>query len=186
MTVVILALRPRRVNFPVSGKSGAMREPMIEREVPVADPVLDDAVRSLRAWVVFLGLVALAALAVAVYAVVTKEEESDAQRGATVGQVQNLQRRVDDLQRRLDDVPTKDQFATTEDVQKVASAQDDLSKRIARVEKQASDSGDTDQIKQSVDDLQQAVDGLTQDVDKLNQRVDDLEQRQQEQDASNP
>ena len=75
-----------------------------EREVaaPVEDPyrteLLLDQLRSLRTALAIVGLIAVAALAVAVYTVLTKEEESDTGAGASRQQVADLAGRVDALE----------------------------------------------------------------------------------------
>ena len=158
--------------------TGPPREPIIEREVPVADPVLDDAVRSLRTWLALATLVALAALGLALWAVLTKEEEEDAQRGATVEQVERLEQRVEDLESRLD------QRATKGELQEVAEAQVEIREQIEGVRRQARDRGDTEALQESIDELQQSVDDVAGDVQELDQRVADVEQRQDEQEAA--
>ena len=72
----------------------------VEREVaaPVEDPyrteLLLDQLRSLRTALAIVGVIAVAALAVAVYAVLTKDEVSDAGAGASSQQVADLADRV--------------------------------------------------------------------------------------------
>jgi FtsZ-interacting cell division protein ZipA len=157
--------------------TGPPREPMLEREVPVTDPVLEDSVHSLRTWLIITTVVALAALAVALWAVVTKEEEEDAQRGATVEQIEELEQRVDTLESQMGN------RATNNDVQEVADAQDQLREDVQAAQRQANDGGDNQELQDSVDQLQQSVDDMAADVDQLQQRMDDVERRQDEQEA---
>src|SRR5688572_21591205 len=82
-----------------------------EREVVVEDPyrieILLDRLRSLRTAVAIVGVIAVAGLAVAVYTLVTMEEESDAGGGPSRQQVANLDDRVDALEDEVGDRATK-------------------------------------------------------------------------------
>ena len=159
----------------------------VEREVaaPVEDPyrteLLLDQLRSLRTALAIVGVLAVVALAVAVYAVLTKDEVSDAGAGASSQQVAELSDRVDDLEADVKSRATKNQ------VSQLSADLKALSDRVDKVAKQSesaasSDNGGTDeQARSSIDKLDQSVQTLTQDVKDLDGRVRDLEDQAQQQ-----
>ena len=157
------------------------REPVYERDVapPPEDPLLLDRLRSLRSAVVLLGLIAVAALALAVYALLTKEEERDTRAGASRERVVRLSDRVDELESEIKDRATKDS------VSQVADDQQALGKRVVDVAKQASsaasnDNGGTDtQARTSINQLNENVQTLSSSIKDLDQRVSDLESQSQ-------
>ena len=156
-----------------------------EREVvaPVEDPyrtellLLIDRLRSLRTWVAIVGVIAVAGLAVAVYALINMEEESDAGGGASRERVASLEERVDALEADVRD------RATTADVNQIANDVQALEGRVDQVARQArsaASSGGTDeQARSSIDQLNQNVETLTQSVTALDQRVGELEAQSQ-------
>ena len=99
----------------------------VEREVaaPVEDPyrteLLLDQLRSLRSALAIVGLIAVAALAVAVYAVLTRDEVSDAGAGASSQQVADLDDRVDALEADVKTRATKNQVSQLSDDVKALS-----------------------------------------------------------------
>ena len=156
----------------------------VEREVaaPVEDPyrteLLLDQLRSLRTGLAIVGLIAVAALAVAVYAVLTKDEVSDAGAGASAQKVADLDDRVDALEADVKTRATKDQVSQLSDDVKA------LSDKVAKQSESAasSDNGGTDeQARSSIDKLEQTVQTLSQDVKDLDRRVQDLEDQTQQQ-----
>jgi len=149
---------------------------------PVEDPyrteLLLDQLRSLRTALAIVGVIAVAALAVALYAVITKEEESDTGAGASRQQVANLAERVDALESDVKDRATED------DVNQVADDVEALSNRVDKVAKQSQSaaSSDTDkQARSSIDQLNTNVQTLSQNVKDLDERVRDLEDQAQQQ-----
>ena len=157
-------------------------EPVYEREVvpPEADPaLLLDRIRSLRTALVLVGLVAVAALGIAAYAVLTKEEESDTQAGASRESVSRLADRVDALESDVRDRATKD------DLSEVADDVESLNKRVDDVAKQAQsassndNSGTDDQLRSAIDQLNKNQQTLSDSIKDLDQRVSDLEQQAQ-------
>ena len=153
----------------------------VEREVaaPVEDPyrteLLLDQLRSLRTALAIVGLIAVAALAVAVYAALTKDEVSDAGAGASSQQVADLNDRVDALEADVKTRATKNQVSQLSDDVKA------LSDKVAKQSESAasSDNGGTDeQARSSID---QSVQTLSQDVKDLDRRVRDLEDQTQQQ-----
>ena len=159
----------------------------VEREVaaPVEDPyrteLLLDQLRSLRTALAIVGMLAVIALAAAVYAVLTKDEVSDAGAGPSSQQVADLSDRVDALEA---DVKTR---ATKNQVSQLSADVKTLSDRVDKVAKQSqsaasSDDGGTDeQARSSIDKLDQSVQTLSQDVNDLDRRVRDLEDQPQQQ-----
>ena len=156
----------------------------VEREVaaPVEDPyrteLLLDQLRSLRTALAIVGLIAVAALAVAVYAVLTKDEVSDAGAGASSQQVADLDDRVDALEADVKTRATKNQVSQLSDDVKA------LSDKVAKQSESAasSDNGGTDeQARSSIDKLEQSVQTLSQDLKDLDRRVQDLEDQPQQQ-----
>jgi predicted RNase H-like nuclease (RuvC/YqgF family) len=159
----------------------------VEREVaaPVEDPyrteLLLDQLRSLRTALAIVGVIAVAALGVALYTVLTKEEESDTGAGASQQQVAKLAGRVDALEADVKNLATKD------DVNQIADDVKALDNRVDEVAKQArsassSDNGGTDkQARSSIDQLNQSVQTLNQNVRDLDERVGDLEDQAQQQ-----
>jgi ABC-type Na+ efflux pump permease subunit len=152
--------------------SGAVPPPVPPPGEPVAAGVPDerlvheelaDRIRTLRTWLAVLGTLAAIALGVALWALLTKEEESDAQRGATRNAVQRLDSRVDSLESEIGDRATKSS------VDKLEDEQEGIRDDVAEVRKQAENAGDTKEIEQSVETV-------TEDVQELEQRVEAVEQ----------
>ena len=130
------------------------------------DPYEDDRLKSLRTWLAVVGVLAVAALGVGLWALLTQEEESDAQQGATAASVSSLRERVSDLESDVEDLATKSS------VSKVREDQADLEKQVDELGKAAEGGEDTDALKQSVDDLEGEVEQLQQDVDDLRAQQD--------------
>ena len=153
----------------------------VEREVaaPVEDPyrteLLLDQLRSLRTALTIVGVIAVAALAVAGYALLSEDEESDDGAAASRQQVADLADRVDALEADVKTRATKNQVSQLSDDVKA------LSGRVDKVAKQSqsaasSDDGGTDeQARSSIDELEQSVQTLSQDIKDLDRRVRDLE-----------
>jgi septal ring factor EnvC (AmiA/AmiB activator) len=105
-------------------------------------------VKGLRRWLIVAGVWAVAATALAVFALIQANRADDEGREQAVGEFGRVQRqlneRIDDLEQRVDGLPTSADLS-------------DLENRLGQVE----------------DDASQA----TQDVERLSNRVDDLEGR---------
>ena len=151
---------------------------------PVEDPYLSelmlDRLRSLRTALAIVGVIAVAALAVALYTVLTKEEESDTGAGASSQRVAELTGRVDALEA---DVKSR---ATKNEVNQIADDVNALDDRVDDVAKQArsassSDGGTDEQARSSIDQLNENVQTLSQDLEDLDRRVGDLEDQSQQQ-----
>jgi TolA-binding protein len=104
--------------------------------------------KSLRRWLIVAGVWAVAATAIAVFALIQANQEDEAGRQEAAGELGRVQRqlnnRIDGLEERIEGLPTSDDVASLDD--RLSQAEDDASK-------------------------------ATQDVERLNNRVDDLEGR---------
>jgi polyhydroxyalkanoate synthesis regulator phasin len=156
----------------------------VEREVaaPVEDPyrteLLLDQLRSLRTALAIVGVFAVAALAVALYAVLTKDEVSDAGAGASSQQVADLTDRVDALEADVKTRATKNQVSQLSDDVKALSGRVD---KVAKQSQSAASGGTDEQARSSIDELEQSVQTLSQDMKELDGRVGDLEDQTQQQ-----
>lgn len=158
-------------------------QPIREREVVTShelepawvEEVLD-RLRSLRTAVGLLAVVAVAALGVALWALLTQEEEGDARRGASAERVSDLEDRVDDLESRTRDAASGDA------VDRLRDEQESLEERVGAVEDRAGDpsNGAIDGLQQDVTQLGDAVEEIGGTVEDLEQRVDELERQQAE------
>jgi cell division protein FtsB len=178
---------PEEPTRPLPPATPAPAEVGVEREVaaPVEDPyrteLLLDQFRSLRTALTIVGVIAVAALGVAVYALLSEDEVSDGGAGANSQQVAGLDDRVDALEADVKTRATKNQVSQLSDDVKA------LSDRVDKVAKQSqsaasSDDGGTDeQARSSIDKLDQNVQTLSQDVDDLDRRVRDLEGQTEQQ-----
>src|SRR5688500_16071991 len=88
-------------------------EPVREREVVTTtepDPAWQEILgrlRSLRGWLALVGVLATAALGVGLWALLSQEEEGDAQQGASQQRVQTLEDRVDKLESETEDAASQ-------------------------------------------------------------------------------
>ena len=161
---------PTRRIDPVAPPPGTPHER--EREVITEEPVgaraeLLDELRSLKRTLAIVGVVAIAALGVALWALLSQEEEGDAQRGASNERVSQLEDRVDDVENDVEDAATKGSVSS------IRQDQEELSEQVDQLSEDSSGGDDAQQAQESVEQLQQ-------DVEELGQRLDDLEQQQQE------
>ena len=131
----------------------------------VAEPAyeeLRDKLRSLTTALALTALLALAGLGVALYTLLSEDEESDGnRRGASPARVSALSDRVDDLEERVGDRATKNELNTLED-------------RIEQVEQQAEQANQDDDGADTAQ-LQESIETLDQNLTTLEQRVDELE-----------
>jgi peptidoglycan hydrolase CwlO-like protein len=140
------------------------REYATTTEDPLWREELLDRLRSLRTAVALLGVLAVAALGVAIWALLTADDAKDQRGGSNRDpRVAELQNRVDDLESKLDKVPTQSDLSDLRDRQ---NSLDDGVKQVGS------------DVKQLGSDTQQATQALQQDIRKLDQRVSDVEQKQ--------
>jgi methyl-accepting chemotaxis protein len=164
---------PTRRLRPADGLAGP---PAHEREVVATarddyvwrEEVID-RLNSLRAAVVLLGIVAVAALGVALWALLTQEEEGDARRGASVGEVRDLRDRVAQLEEELDRAPSRDA------VSQLSDSVDSIDDRVGTLEDSVDAQGST---AQAIEDVQADVQQLGDAIDQLDERVQAIEEQQ--------
>jgi cell division protein FtsL len=163
-------------------------QPIREREVVTSHELepawvqeVLDRLRSLRTAVALVGVVAVAALGLALWALLMQEEEGDARRGASAERVRDLEDRVDDLESQVRDA------ASDEAVDRLRDGQERLGERLRAVEDQAGgpSEGAIEDLQQDVTQLGDAVEQNGGTLEDLEQRVDDLE-RQQNQTGDSP
>lgn len=144
-----------------------------------------DRLDSLRTAVVLLGIVAIAALGIALWALLTQEEEDDARRGASAERVRDLEERVEELEQDIDRAPSRDALSqlseTVESLDERVGAVED------RVERQGAGGGTSDQVEDLQRDVQQlgdAVEQLGDAVERLDQRMSAVEEQLEQQGGS--
>ena len=134
---------------------------------------LRDQIRSLKTAAALLGVLAVTALGLAAWALLSKDEDDGDGRGrraASATRVSNLAERVDDLESRTKSAPSQGDLDDLEQEQKSLAD---------RLDKVAADSGG-----QSEGASQESVDAIQQDVEDLGRRMDELEQNQQDEGAT--
>ena len=147
--------------------------PVQERVVaPVVDPSiillrLEDTIDSLRTWLVVVGLVAVVALGIALYAVVS-DDTSSGGNGSTRGaasdeRVTQIEHRVDRLSRQVQDV--RGDGGASEDTAALANRIDNLESTVKSLSGQPAAGG----TQQAIDELSGRIDDLASDVEKLQQ-----------------
>jgi peptidoglycan hydrolase CwlO-like protein len=122
-----------------------------------------DRLRSISTAVALLAVLAVAALGVAIWALLSKQDNGGT-RGASVSRVSTLENRVDTLATKVDNAATKN------DLQQLNRREGELAGKVDALDKQAT------QTTADLDTVKQDVATLKQDVQDLQQRVDALEQ----------
>lgn len=130
-----------------------------------------DRLDSLRTAVVLLGVVAVAALGIALWALLTQEEESDARRGATVEQVRDLEQRVQELEQDVNRAPSRDALSQLSDTV------ESLDERVGAVERQGSDEQAVEDLQGDVQQLGDTIEQLGDAIEQLDERVSAVEQQ---------
>lgn len=144
--------------------------PVEERAAaPVVDPRvillrLEDAVDNLRTWLLAVGIVAVAALGVALYAVID-DDTSSSGGGSTAGlasdeRVSQLENRADRLSRQLQDVRAG---GGDDDTAALANRVDELQDAVRSQSGRGAASG----TQEAIDELSRRIDGLAGDVEEL-------------------
>jgi chromosome segregation ATPase len=162
-------------------------EPIREREV-VTGPDYEawyaellDRLRSLRTAVALLSILSVAALGVALWALLSQEEEGDARRGASSERVGELEDRIEELESDVGDA------ASSDAVDRLRDDQEQLADEVRSVRERAGGGTSDAAVQDLQDDITQLGDGVEQlsgSVQDLEQRVDELEQQQAEGGAS--
>jgi predicted nuclease with TOPRIM domain len=114
--------------------------------------------KGLRRWLIVAGVWAVAATALAVFALIQANRADDEGREQAVGELGRVQRqlneRIDELERRVDSLPTSADLTALED--RLGTVEDDAS--------QATE--DAERLGNRVDDLETRVDELEQEPDQ--------------------
>jgi outer membrane murein-binding lipoprotein Lpp len=134
---------------------------VVTEEPAGARAALLDELRSLKRALALVGVIAIAALGVALWALLDQQDSGDGTSGASSERVSRLEDRVDELEGDVEDA------ASDESVSRLRQEQEDLAEQVGQLSEQSSGS-----------DSQEAVDQLEQQVEDLGGRVDDLEQQQ--------
>lgn len=129
---------------------------------------LEDAVGALRTWLAVVGLIAVAALGVAIYALTKDDGDTGSRSGlASDERVSNLDDRVDRLSRQVQSVRASRSDSSAADTDTAA-----LGDRIDGLEttvKTLADRPAGTDATQAVKDLSERIDTLRSDVDQLKQ-----------------
>ena len=120
-----------------------------ERAATLAD------VRSLRRWLAVTAVWAVAATALAVFALIEANKEDDAARTQAAGELGRVQRalndRIDDLESRIDELPSSDDLSRLDGrIQDIEEASDTAATNTERL------GGRLDDLETRVDELEQA------------------------------
>jgi outer membrane murein-binding lipoprotein Lpp len=146
-------------------------EPVAAPAVPVAaDPSLlyvrlEDSIASLRTALIFVGILAVLATGIAVYAL-TRDDGTPGTRGggSTSAQIARINDRVDRLSRQVQSLRAGGTSSSA-----LASRVDSLSRSVTALRSQVSSAP-------AAPDATQAVNALSKRIDTLEQRVQDLSQ----------
>ena len=125
--------------------------PYVEDERPATYGEL----RSTRRWLAVAGIWAVAATAIAVFALIEANKEDDTARTQAAGELGRVQRqlndRIDDLESRIDDLPTSDDLSKLDDrIKDIENGADRTSTNIERLGSRLDD------VESRVDELEQA------------------------------
>jgi septal ring factor EnvC (AmiA/AmiB activator) len=131
-------------------------------EAPPAPYVEDDRpatygeLRSTRRWLAVAGVWAVAATALAVFALIEANKNDDTARTQAAGEIGRVQRqlnaRMDDLEQRVDELPTSDAINKLDSrLQDLEDSSDNVGTDIERLGNRLDD------VESRVDDLEQAI-----------------------------
>jgi peptidoglycan hydrolase CwlO-like protein len=131
-------------------------------EAPPAPYVEDDRpatygeLRSTRRWLAVAGVWAVAATALAVFALIEANKNDDTARTQAAGEIGRVQRqlnaRMDDLEQRVDELPTSDAINKLDSrLQDLEESSDNVGTDIERLGNRLDD------VESRVDDLEQAI-----------------------------
>jgi polyhydroxyalkanoate synthesis regulator phasin len=147
--------------------------PQYERAVDPRAPVatdatllftrLEDAISSLRTWLVLVGVLAVAALGVGLYAVLSNDNGTT--RGAaSADRVSRLNDRVDRLSRQVQQLRS-----TSGGTSALSRRVDELSRQVAALRGQGAGGSSSTDTTQALQDLNKRVDDLSRQVQQLGQ-----------------
>jgi septal ring factor EnvC (AmiA/AmiB activator) len=119
-------------------------------------PATVGQVKSLRRWLIVTGVWAVAATALAVFALIQANQQDDEGREQAAGELgrvqRQLQNQIDGLEQRIEGLPSSDDVSNLED--RLGQVEDDASRATQSVER----------LGNRVDDLEGRVDQLEQEV----------------------
>jgi uncharacterized coiled-coil protein SlyX len=141
-----------------------------EHEAAWAVAILE-RLRSLRTAVALVGVLAVAALAVGLWVLLSEDADDDGQRGASPARVAELEDRVDALESDVRDAASGDAVAAVRDQQR------ELEERLTTLEEQAGDNDALTDLQEDVAQLSDSLEELSQAIEQLEQRFDELEQQ---------
>jgi polyhydroxyalkanoate synthesis regulator phasin len=147
--------------------------PQYERAVDPRAPVatdatllftrLEDAISSLRTWLVLVGVLAVAALGLGLYAVLNNDNGTT--RGtASADRVARLNDRVDRLSRQVQQLRS-----TSGGTSALSRRVDELSRQVAALRSQGAGGSSSTDTTQALQDLNKRVDDLSRQVQQLGQ-----------------
>jgi polyhydroxyalkanoate synthesis regulator phasin len=168
-------LRPQRPAPSVERAVPVAERPVIEERyaTPAVDPNvillrLEDAIDSLRTWLLIVGLVAVAALCVGVYALL-QDNNASGSGGSRSGlasddRVSQIENRVDRLSRQVQDLRTDGQSGGGTSA--LTTRLDQLEATVKALSSQSDGGGGT---QDAIDELSGRIDDVTRDVEALKQ-----------------
>ena len=133
---------------------------VVTEEPAGARAALLDELRSVKRTLALVGVIAIVALGVALWALLEQQDDGGDAQGASNERVSRLEDRVDTLEGDVEDA------ASDNSVSELRQQQEDLSEQVEQLSEQSSGS-----------DAEESVQQLEQQVEELGQRVDDLEQQ---------
>ncbi len=162
-----MSLPPDRPTEPLR-PAGAPRQP-VAYEPPPAPTVdvsavlvrLEDAVNSVRTGLMVVGVIAVAALGVAIYALV-KDNGANATGGVGSNRVSQLDDRIDRLSRQVQDLRSGDSSSKDD-----SSAVTDRVDALERTVKELADRPQPGDATQAVKELSDRIDDIASDVEQL-------------------
>ena len=138
----------------------------VEGDPVTSRAALLDDLRSLKRWLALVGLIALAALGVGLYTLLSSDEDGDG-RGASRATVRALDDRVDELENEVRDRATKSS------VSELREDQQALGDRVDEVSRQAGQGADEESVQDTVDELSRQIETLEGRIDAVEQTAGD-------------
>ena len=163
--------RPTEPLRPNPPPAPAPRQPVAYEAYEVAPPPavdvtavlarLEDAISSVRTGLMFVGVIAVAALGVAIYALMKDDDTSSRAGGATSARVATLEDRVDRLSRQVQSARAS--ANNSDDTEAIADRVDALERTV----KTLADRPQPGDATQAVRELSDRIDDLAADVEQL-------------------
>jgi methyl-accepting chemotaxis protein len=144
-------------------------ERVVDPRAPVATDAtilftrLEDTISSLRTWIAVIGVLAVAALGLGLYAVVRDTGSTGTTRGAaSADRVARLNDRVDRLSRQIQQLRSSSNGTSA-----LSRRVDELSRQVATLRSQGGGGSSSTDPTQALQDLNRRVDDLTRQVQQL-------------------